>query len=161
MNKTELRLRPLEDGDIPRLTAWLYKDYIRQWYHDPEEWLKEVRERKGAFAFLRHFIVLDGDTPLGFCQYYDCFDAQEEWYEVTEPKTIYSIDYLIGEEAYLGKGWGTAIVGALVEAIRNLGHAKTILVQPEPENIPSNRALLANGFIFDEAKGYYRFSLVP
>lgn len=43
----KITLRPVEDEDIRLLTAWLNKEYIRKWYHDPEEWLTEINNRNG------------------------------------------------------------------------------------------------------------------
>lgn len=79
----------------------------------------------------------------------------EDWYDVVQKNDTFSIDYLIGEEAYLGKGYGKAIVSLLTRTIKEKEKAKQIIVQPEKENIPSNKALLSNGYIFDENKDYY------
>lgn len=115
------------------------------------------KESKWYLSWIRHFIVMDENTPIGFCQYYDCFYANdmEDWYDVAQKNNTFSIDYLIGNEEYLGKGYGKAIVGLLTETIKEKEQAKQIIVQPDKENIPSNKALLANGYIFDENKNYY------
>ena len=151
-----IRLRPLEDSDIPLMTQWLHQAYVLKWYHDADEWLEEIRTRNDQFAWVHHFIVMDGQTPVGFCQYYDCLDANamEDWYEVTQRGT-YSIDYLIGNEAYLGQGYGKAIVGLLTETVKHLGQATHIIVKPEKENHASNHVLLANGYVFDKYNDYY------
>ncbi|MDR1679439.1 MAG: GNAT family N-acetyltransferase [Prevotellaceae bacterium] len=151
----ELTLRPVEDSDISRFEIWLNKEHILKYYHDADEWLNEIKERHGAFAFLNHFIVSANEIPIGFGQWYDCFNAKEEWYAVEKPNEVFSIDYFIGEEDYLKKGYGKAIVKALVELIKQQQPDARIIVQPEPENTASGKALLANGFIYDEDKQYY------
>ena len=153
-----LILKSVEDSDIRLLTVWLNKDYILKWYHDADELLKEIKERNGEFSFLNHFIVLAGDKPIGFCQYYDCYYAQEEWYSINNPNEIFSIDYLIGEEEYLGKGYGKKIVKMLIDKISKQQSAE-IVVQPDNENTASCKALLANGFIYDEGKEYFSLKL--
>ncbi|MDR1629223.1 MAG: acetyltransferase [Oscillospiraceae bacterium] len=158
MNMT-LALRPLEDKDIPLLNEWLHKPYILKWYEDPKAWMDEMEQRNGAFSFIRHFMVTDEATPVGFCQYYDCCDAGEDWYSAAVPGEMFSIDYLIGEERYLGRGCGKQIIRLLLEEVRGHTHAKEVVVQPEEENGASCDILLANGFVFDEAKGYFRLSL--
>ena len=155
MKNDGLVLRSVGDGDVEQLEVWLNKEHVLKWYHDADEWLYEIWERDGEFAFLNHFIVLVDGTPVGFGQYYDCFDAKEEWYAAGAADEMFSIDYFIGEEGYLGKGYGKAIVAALVGMIRQRRPEAKIVVQPEPENIASGRALLANGFVFDETAGYY------
>lgn len=153
----KLVLRPLSDSDINMFTSWLNKDYIKKWYLDPEDWLTEINGRHSRYAWIHHFIVMDGKTPIGFCQYYDCYNANdiEDWYDVVEQGDTYSIDYLIGNESYLGKGYGKLIVKLLTETIQTVEHANRIIVQPDIENYPSNRVLMANGYVYDEEKEYY------
>ena len=154
---TVLHLRVVEDTDIPLLKNWLSKEYILKWYHEPDEWLHEINERKGTFSWIHHFIVMKETEPIGFCQYYDCFDANEleDWYTVTQRDNTYSIDYLIGNEDYLGKGYGKKIVRLLTTTISTNKRAKEIIVQPDKENEASNHVLMANGYIFDSEKNYY------
>jgi len=157
MKSTELVLRPFNDDDIYLLTSWLNKDYILKWYHDADDWLAEINERHGAYSWIRHFIVMDTITPIGFCQYYDCYNARdmEDWYSVTTPGDTFSIDYLIGDEAYLGKGCGKAIVRILSDTIQTMESAKQIIVQPEIGNHASNHVLMANGYVYDQQRKYY------
>ncbi|MFV0417443.1 MAG: GNAT family N-acetyltransferase [Dysgonomonas sp.] len=150
-----LVLKPIEDKDIDRMKVWLNKEHVLKWYHDADEWLSEIEERKGSFSFLNHFIVFKEAIPIGFGQYYDCFDAQEEWYSIECPNEIFSIDYFIGEEKYLRKGYGKEIVKLLTGEIYKRCSKAMIIVQPEEENTASCKSLLANGFAYDEKKGYY------
>lgn len=149
--------RSVDDTDLDLLAVWLNKEYILKWYHDAADWLYEIKERNNSFAWIHHFIVMEGKTPIGFCQYYDCYDANhmEDWYSVTQRGDTFSIDYLIGNEAYLGKGYGKSIVKLLTDTIRQKEQAKQIIVQPEQENHSSNHVLMANGYAYDEQKKYY------
>ncbi len=159
MSDRDLHLRPIEEADIRLMDTWLQKPYILHWYEDPEAWIDEIKQRHGSFSFIHHFIVMDDHQPIGFCQYYDCYDAGEDWYSVEGPGKTYSVDYLIGEESYLGKGNGKKIIQLLIQAIQAKTQAEEIIVQPEEENLPSCKTLLACGFEFDQAKGYYRRDL--
>ena len=154
-----LYLRKIEDADLARLDVWLHKPYILKWYEDPKVWLDEIRQRDDRFSFISHFIVMAGSHPIGFCQYYDCSHAGEDWYSVWAHAETYSIDYLIGEEAYLQQGYGKRIVWLLIDAIRAKTTAKEIIVQPEKENAASCNTLESCGFVYDEGKGYYRLLL--
>jgi RimJ/RimL family protein N-acetyltransferase len=106
MNADELYLRKFEDNDMDLFRHWLYKDYILKWYKDADEWVNELKQRNGDFKFINHYIVMLGDEAIGFCQYHDCYCAKEDWYSVQKSNTLFSIDYLIGEEKYLNKGYG-------------------------------------------------------
>ena len=153
-----LALRPVTDQDIKRLTAWLHEEHVRKWYHEPNAWLREINGRHGEYSWIHHFIVMDGDAPIGFCQYYDCCDAGdlESWYSVTRRGETFSMDYLLGDAAYLGKGYGTALVGLLTETIWREERPQQIIVQPDDDNLPSCRALLANGYQYDAEMRCYR-----
>ncbi len=78
---------------------------------------------------------MDGIAPIGFCQYYDCFDAGETegWYHVNIRGDTFSIDYLIGEESRLYKGYGKAVVRLITDAVRAGEKANRIIVRPEKE----------------------------
>ena len=71
----------------------------------------------------------------------------------------FSIDYLIGDTNYLGKGYGKLIIAELIKNIREIKGAKSIIVMPEKENIPSCKALEANSFVYDNILSYYRLDL--
>ena len=152
-----LVFRTVQDADMGLLAEWFKKDYILKWYHDAADWLHEIRERNNKFAWIHHFVVMEGQTPIGFCQYYDCYDANdmEDWYSVTQRGNTYSMDYLIGNEAYLGKGYGKSIVKLLTDTIQHKEQARQIIVQPEQDNHSSNHVLVANGYTYDTQREYY------
>ena len=152
---SDLKLRKLVDDDIIIIEKWLNKKYILKWYECPEEWLNEIKKRDDEFKFVHHYIAIDNNNPIGFCQYYDCFYAAEDWYKVEQSDTVYSIDYLIGEEKYLGKGYGNLMIQLLKEEIKKKTKAKKIIVQPEEENIQSNKLLKSVGFLYDDQHKYY------
>lgn len=146
-----LLLRPIEDSDIIKMERWLNKDRIRMWYDDPSDWLEEIRERNGAFSFLKHFIIVYQGKEIVFCQYYKCPDGDSEW----DGDGSYSIDYLIGEDDFLHKGFGKAAVSLLIAKVFSHYDAIQIIVSPDEGNTASKRTLLSNGFIFNKEKGKY------
>lgn len=66
--KSEIIFKPIVDEDIALVEKWIHQEHVLKWYHDPEEWIREIRERNGRFSFLNHFMVYDGDKPFAFCQ---------------------------------------------------------------------------------------------
>ncbi|WP_165042795.1 GNAT family N-acetyltransferase [Dysgonomonas sp. ZJ709] len=160
-NHKNLTLLPVEDSDIKQIEIWLNKDHVKKWFEIPEhnvylnDWLAEVSKRNEEFSWINYFIVqLDGQ-PIGFALYYDCRDAKEEWYEIEAKGEMYSIDYLIGETFYIGKGYGKEMIRLLAEKIKQNSTAKSIIVQPDSKNHSSCGVLISNGFIFDKDKDYY------
>ena len=156
----KLKLRLLDDTDIPLMETWLNKEHIKKWYDIPpictvDDWISEIKNRKEEFDFITHFIAVYEQTPVGFCQYYKCEDSEEDWYGKTPLLGTFSIDYLIGEQAYLGKGIGKAIIVLMVEKIFSLNDAERIIVQPDEKNGASCKALLSSGFVFDSKNNVY------
>jgi len=152
MNK--IFLEKLIDEDIELIKQWLQKDYIKKWYDPINDWINELNNRNREYNFINHFIVKNNSEKIGFCQYYDCFIAQESWYKVEKQNCTYSIDYLIGNENYLSKGYGKEIIRQLINKIKS-ENGKEIIVQPDQENIKSNKVLLASGFTYKEPEKYF------
>ncbi|WP_207204728.1 GNAT family N-acetyltransferase [Miniphocaeibacter massiliensis] len=153
----KIKLRPFIDNDIKIIGKWLKKDYIIKWYHDSDAWIKELEQRNNEFSWIKHFIVEEDYVPIGFCQYYDCYNSKdiEDWHKTTKPNNSYSIDYLIGEEKYLKKGYGSLIVKKLTNIIIKHENLKEIIVKPEEENIASIKSLISNGYKYDKNREYY------
>ena len=147
-------LETITDEDIELIKQWLQKDYIKKWYDPVTDWINELKNRNGEYSFIKHFIVKNNFEKIGFCQYYDCFVAKELWYQVNKQNYTFSIDYLIGDENYLDKGYGKKIIRQLINKIKIEG-GKEIIVQPDEENILSNKVLLANGFTYKQNEKYF------
>ena len=150
-----LILRVFEDDDLLLLDKWLHKEHVKKWFEVPdlctiEDWLHEVKNRNGEFSWLSYFVALSDGLPVGFCTYYKCADAKEDWYEGISLDGVYSIDYLIGEDEHLGRGIGKKIIKKLAEMIFSHENAKKIIVQPDKSNSASCGVLLSNGFVLDK-----------
>jgi len=152
--------RPVFDHDLPVIEGWLNAEHVSPWFENPEEWMRELRERNGEFSFVSHLIAEMDGIPIGFCQYYDCFYAKryEDWHEVSSPGLKYSLDYMIGDPDYLGRGLGKEMIAKLMVILKDAG-AREIIVDPDKENIPSVKAFLANGF--ERAGEQYIYSFYP
>lgn len=153
MNRVELRV--FEDKDLSLFKQWLYKGHVAKWYTEPEDWIDEIEKRNDDFNWVHHFIVEVEGVAIGFCQYYDYALGGETWHNRADVKGAYSIDYMIGENDYLGKGFGTNIVIALVEEIKANTDAKKIIVQPESNNQVSRKTLLSADFLYDAENDVY------
>ncbi len=154
-----IKIKKFCDSDINLFEHWLFKDHVKKWYSEPEEWIREVRFRDTEFSFIKHFIVYENSNPIGFCQYYDCFFAKEDWYSLPPIGNTYSIDYLIGEESCLGRGYGKIITALLINEIKEINGVKRIIVKPEIDNLASCGVLTANKFVFDNERQYYYIDL--
>lgn len=149
-----LNLRKFEDKDIETFERWLKKEHAK-WFGNPQDWIKEVKGRKGEFSFVNHFIAEENGYAFGFCQYYIYNQGGESWHGNISENGTYSIDYLIGEEDFLGKGYGKEMVRLLCDKAFNMSVCKRIIVNPELENALSCKTLLANGFEYDKENSLF------
>lgn len=154
-----LLLRPFGDEDVALFEKWLYTPHVTKWYHEPQDWIDEVTKRNDAFSFIHHFMIESGGKPIGFCQYYEYCHSGEDWHGHTDIDGAYSIDYLIGDPEYLGRGFGKEMIQLLIEEIRAQGNAHRIIVQPEKENLASCNALLSCGFTFEPDDALFMMEL--
>ena len=154
IKENEITLKRLKNEDINIFDKWLNKEYIYKWFcpdgeEQKKEWLNETNNVNGKYNHFKHFIVNYNDIKIGFCFFMDIYFEQEylrENYKMTVAEnSVFEIGYLIGEEAYLRKGIGKIIIKKLEEKIIEAG-GKEILADPAPENTPSIKALLSNGF---------------
>ena len=160
MPNQQIKLKKLKKADIRLVADWLEQTHVKKWYHSPDEWITEMENKDGRFLFIHHFLVLFEGTPIGFCQYYDCFTAKEDWYQIDRAEEVFSIDYLIGDTRYLHKGYGKQIIQILTHHVRkNERNAQQIIVQPEKNNLASCNVLVSNQYIFDESRGYFYYNI--
>lgn len=153
-----LELRPLGNSDIPLAEAWLNKAHVKRWYEIPllgvtiDDWISEIKAYKGAFQWITYLIVLWERQPIGLCLYYRCEDSKGEDFGILPLTGSYGIDYFIGEESQLGKGFGKGIIRLLSERIFSLPDAQRITADVDRSNEASIRALLSNGFTLLDAQ---------
>lgn len=147
-----LELRLLNDSDIPLIEIWLNEEHVRRWYEIPHlgitinDWISELKEYKGEFQWITYLIVLWQDRPIGLCLYYKCVDSSGEDFGTLPLIGSYGIDFLIGEESYLGKGLGKGIITLLVDKIFSLQDAQRVTADIDKNNKASEKTLLSCGF---------------
>lgn len=148
-----LKFRLLNDNDIPLVEAWLNKEHVKRWYEIPrlgitiDDWMSEIRAHNGEFGWITYLIVLWRNQPIGLSLYYKCEDSVGEDFGVLPLAGLYGIDYLIGEEAYLGKGFGKEIVALLVSQIFSFPDAQRVTADIDKDNKASEKVLLSCGFV--------------
>ena len=150
-----ISLRPMIQADLARFREWLFLPHVAAWYTEPEDWIAEVEQQDGEFAFVRHWIAESEGKAIGFGQYYPYWLSGEDWHGNMPLSGTYSIDYMIGDKAFLGKGYGKQMILALLERIRTEPDANRVIVQPEPDNKASCGVLSSCGFCYDAENQIY------
>ena len=150
-----LELRLLNDSDIPLIEIWLNKEHVKRWYEIPrmgiaiDDWISEIKEYKGEYQWITYLIVLYQGHPIGLCLYYKCEDSDED-IGLCPLTGAYGIDYLIGEEAFIGKKLGREMVMLLVEKIFSFQDAQIVTAYIDKDNRASEKTLLSCGFTLVE-----------
>lgn len=146
-----LELRLLNDDDVSLVEIWLNKAHVKRWYEIPRfdisisDWISEIKARNDKFKWITYLVVLWQGRPIGLCQYYKCVDSHED-FGMLPLEGAYGIDYLIGEEAYLGKGLGRQMVSSLADKLFSLPDVQRITADIDADNKASEMTLLSCGF---------------
>lgn len=150
-----VRLRPLTRDDFGLLSSWLAQPVVARWWaHDPSPTAVEadfgdaVDGREPGWTWIGE---VEG-RPFGLIQDY-AIDSYPEYVEefieagIELPAGAWSIDYLIGDQGMVGRGYGTALIAADVASIwqREPG-ASCLIVPVHADNAASVGALRSAGF---------------
>jgi aminoglycoside 6'-N-acetyltransferase len=145
-----LEFRPMAVEDLPVVTAWLQEPHVGPWWM-PSEIDDIARAVRGEEAVDPWLVVVDG-RAVGYFQVYDVgYDAEyrEACATVGVEAGTAGMDYLLGDPALIGRGIGTAAIGAFVrDVVFGLGPYPAVTAGPDPENTASIRVLEKNGFVF-------------
>lgn len=145
-----LSFRQATPDDIPRLAQWLSKPHVkRRWPGDssPEGVAKKYGPALQGASPTTLFIVAAGAVAIGMVQSYLVDDYPDHAASVGLPGAV-GIDLLIGEEAYVGKGYGSALLRLLVQTIVPARYpaATQAVADPAVDNLASIRAFEKAGF---------------
>jgi aminoglycoside 6'-N-acetyltransferase len=140
-------LRPTAEIDLPAVRNWLLAPHVAQWWtEDPAVelagYLRSIRGEEPTHALM---IVVDG-AVVGWCQWY-CWQDYPEAPEYGAGPLDVGLDYAIGEPSAVGRGVGTAMIGALVDVVRLSRPGAPLLVSVDVRNRASRRVLEKNGFV--------------
>jgi aminoglycoside 6'-N-acetyltransferase len=152
-HRVRIDFRPLERSDFPRLSTWLWRPHVKQWWADDPD-PPSVERRYGPVVDgtdpTEVFIVEVDGRPAGVVQSYR-FADNPGWRRSLEPSGEHvhavGIDYLIGDETLVGIGAGPTMIGLFVDAIwGRLSDVDEIVVAVQQANRASWRALEKAGF---------------
>lgn len=140
--------------DVPLYYEWADKPHVKNiWFKEGYQPKEYILEKITGNGIEYPFVILLDNKPIGHIQFWD-IKARDEIekdkidYFTGQPEGTYGIDLFIGEEEYLGKGYGTKIVIEFVKLLFEKYHAKKIVIDPEADNIKAIRCYEKAGFRF-------------
>lgn len=144
-----ITLHPLTISDLDLLVRWMHQLHVKTWWPDnltDQEITTKYGKRIGSTAIVPLIISVD-EKPIGFLQYYDVAQAPDDWNK-HEPAGTIGFDIYIGEEKYLGKGYGTAAITLMIKQLFAQSNITKIIVDVDPNNQAAIRAYEKAGLRF-------------
>jgi aminoglycoside 6'-N-acetyltransferase len=145
-----LCLRPMAAEDLDLVRAWMAEPHVAKWYLSGstiEDEIEDLRRCVAGEESTHALVIVESGREVGWCQWYRCADYPEHAAAVgAEPDDI-GLDYALGDPTRIGRGLGTALIGALVAHIRMSHPHAGLIADPEATNVASRRVLEKNGFV--------------
>lgn len=139
-----ISLRPATPTDLPLLQAWDEQPHVIA--SDPnDDWGWEIELSRNP-SWREQLIAEISGRPIGFVQIID--PAQEDsHYWGTVDANLRAIDIWLGEEADLGKGYGTRMMHLALARCFASPEVSAVLIDPLSNNPRSHRFYQRMGFI--------------
>ena len=153
-DSSALTLRPITGADLGQLARWLAEPHVAQWWRDPAE-LPSVRERYlpciDGTDPTEVFVIEVAGRPAGIIERYLVADDPGWARAVAATGAVAGcaagIDYLIGNLALTGRGYGTGVITAFTPmTFARYPEAEAVVAAPQQANVASWRALERAGY---------------
>lgn len=146
-----LALRPATPADAARLIAWHHAPHLREALGD-DDWGWEVELARDPDWRQQLIAEVDG-VAIGFIQIIDPEREDSHYWGDCGPG-LRAIDIWIGEPAYLGRGHGTAMMRAAIDACFAAADVDAIVIDPIATNAAALRFYRRLGFRFVEDRAF-------
>lgn len=148
-----LTLRTATPGDLQVLRHWDQQSHVIQ--SDPnDEWEWEVELQRSP-EWREQLMAEIENQPIGFIQIIDP-GLEESHYWGQVPAGLRAIDIWIGEEAYLGQGYGTQMMRLALTHCFADPTVEAVLVDPLASNTRVHRFYERLGFRWVERRFFGR-----
>jgi RimJ/RimL family protein N-acetyltransferase len=134
---------------LPLYFTWCEKSHVkekwfREGYQSVDAIYKKFEENNGVYPYI---IIIDGKA-VGYIQSYDVV-VGNVWQELeNEAEGTVGFDLFIGEEDYVGKGYGTAVVTEFADKLFAPVGVRKIIVDPFADDKRAIRCYEKAGFTF-------------
>jgi RimJ/RimL family protein N-acetyltransferase len=130
--RAKITFKKLSLDDCACLHRWLQLAHVRLFWDDGHRSLQQVQEYYWRDDSIKRYLFFIDDKPAGYIQSYVIARAHEYGkFSLPDGKTL-GVDYFIGNEDFLGKGWALFILKRFI-SFRCKG-IERVIVDPEPEN---------------------------
>jgi aminoglycoside 6'-N-acetyltransferase len=148
---TDISFRPLTHADLPLMHRWLNEGEAFTWYGRKPTTLEEITAE--YTPTIEHtepvsgFVILIDTQPAGYIQWYFTHDHPDYARQVEVPTDSAGVDMFIGEERFLHRGYGSAIMREFLKEIvfadPRIGRC---VIDPDERNTIAIRTYEKTGF---------------
>lgn len=152
LDLNQITFRKLLHSDLPLMHTWLNKPHVHEWYdNDKENTIEAITARYGPKIDGKKptncYLVLYEGKAFGYIQTYIVSDWPEFGNYVGYDEHTASIDLFIGEQEFLGKGFGSVMIKTFLKTVVFANPTiRTCIIGPEPQNARAIRAYEKAGF---------------
>jgi aminoglycoside 6'-N-acetyltransferase len=158
-----LHFSPLAHSDLSLLLNWLNKPHLKATWGEDKQWtMADIEDKYASYLHrfkinhqgqkrpLYAYIILLENHSIGYIQYYDAFDFPRQGYALAEHlptplKSLAALDIFIGDEKFIGKGYGSSILKSFCEKLV-LNSFEACMVDPDLNNSQAIQAYKKAGF---------------
>lgn len=144
------QFRKLTARDIPQLARWLREPHVAEFWQESDNEAdlhrKFITELPGRGV--EAFVIVYENQPIGFIQRYEAAKVGGGWWPGVAPG-VFGIDQFIGENDFINRGFGTALVRQFTSEIFAKSSVTKIITDPDPKNLRAIRAYEKAGFVKD------------
>ena len=145
--------RPLSLDDMPNMSKWLSDPEVAAWYGEGgtsvEHLTAKYSSRIAGEEPTRGFISQIDGIDVGYIQTYPIDGYPKYAAQLKIESGAVGIDIFVGDAAYRGRGFGTAILRAFTQEIVFAEMDGVVaLIGPEPGNARAIRSYEKTGFVF-------------
>ena len=136
-NRPRLVLRNATLNDLETIQRWGKAEHVRKSIgdYDFDEWNWEYELPRNP-SWRYQLIAQVDNTPIGFVQIIDPLLEETHYWGLDCEPNLRALDVWIGEEDFLGKGWGTRILTLALNdyCFSDGSGAEAVLVDPKMSN---------------------------
>jgi len=147
-----MQLRLATPDDLVLLAAWDEKDHVKAATgpDDGYDWATELART----VPWREFLVGEvGGRPVGIVQIIDAREEETHYWGEAAPN-LRAIDIWLGEEADLGRGYGSAMMRLALARCFAHPEVTAVLLDPLAANVRAHRFYERHGFAFVERRTF-------
>lgn len=130
----KLSFHPATEKQRLLIHQWLAQDYVAKYFYGQglQNTLEDLEKFYQGHALLEHWIAYSEDTPFAYLLTSPVKKTKDEYAKWVEGRPAITLDLLIGDKNFLGKGIATPMIKAFLSD--KFPQISEVLIGPEKTN---------------------------